>query len=151
MNPIVETAIPIYDPTVEPEIETEDRTNRDGVLAGKRIGLLWNSKVGADKLMRYILDELKEDGAPSNCPKNTTPDRRSRKCMRRWPRNATSPLPRWATEAPALRAGCTMESSWRKKASPRPSSAPSPSGPRSKWSPRCAACRTTRWLISPIP
>lgn len=63
MNPIVEAAIPIYDPTVEPEIETEDRTSRDGALSGKRIGLLWNSKVGADKLMRYILDELRADGA----------------------------------------------------------------------------------------
>ena len=63
MNPAVDTIIPIYDPTVEPEIETEVRTNRDGALSGKRIGLLWNSKVGADKLMRYILDELRTDGA----------------------------------------------------------------------------------------
>ena len=63
MNPMVDTAIAIFDPTVEPEIETGERPNRDGALSGKRIGLLWNSKVGADKLMRYILDELKEDGA----------------------------------------------------------------------------------------
>ncbi len=63
MNSAVDTAIPIYDPTVEPEIEDERRIERDGALAGKRIGLLWNSKVGADKLMRYVLEELRTDGA----------------------------------------------------------------------------------------
>ena len=46
MNPTVDTAIPIYDPTVEPEIETEERTNRDGALTGKRIGLLWELQGG---------------------------------------------------------------------------------------------------------
>lgn len=63
MHPIAETAIPIYDPTVEPEVEAGDRPRRDGALAGKRIGLLWNSKVGADRLMRYVLEELRADGA----------------------------------------------------------------------------------------
>ncbi len=63
MNPATDTAIPIYDPTVEPAVEAEDRPHRDGALAGKRIGLLWNSKVGADRLMRYVLEELRADGA----------------------------------------------------------------------------------------
>lgn len=63
MNPMVDAAIPIYDPTVEPEIEAGERPGRDGALAGKRVGLLWNSKVGADRLMRYVLEELRTDGA----------------------------------------------------------------------------------------
>ncbi len=70
--------------------------------------------------------------------------------MRKWPRNATLPSPRWVTEGPVLRAVCTMESSLKKKAFPRPSSVPSPSAPRSKWSPGCAVCRIILWLISPI-
>ena len=56
-------AIPIYDPTVEPETEAGERPRRDGALAGRRIGLLWNSKAGGDKLMRYALEELRADGA----------------------------------------------------------------------------------------
>ncbi len=63
MNPLTETAVPIYDPTVEPEVKIEGRAARGGALEGKRIGLLWNSKVGGDKLMRYVLEELRSSGA----------------------------------------------------------------------------------------
>lgn len=63
MNPIADAAIPIYDPTVEPEAEAGERPGRDGALEGRRIGLLWNSKAGGDRLMRYVLEELEADGA----------------------------------------------------------------------------------------
>jgi hypothetical protein len=58
----VKTGVPIYDPTVEPEIDPSRPALRDDALSGKRVGLLWNSKVGGDKLMRFVLDELKADG-----------------------------------------------------------------------------------------
>ncbi len=62
----VRTGIPIFDPTVEPEIDPSRPAFRDGVLAGKKVGLLWNSKAGGDKLMRFILEELRADGLDSD-------------------------------------------------------------------------------------
>ncbi len=62
----VRTGGPIYDPAVEPEIDPSRPASRDGALAGKKVGLLWNSKVGGDKLMRFVLEELRADGLDSD-------------------------------------------------------------------------------------
>ncbi len=58
----IKTSIPIYNPTIEPKPEPAQRVPRDDTLSGKRIGLLWNSKVNGDKLMRYVLEELRANG-----------------------------------------------------------------------------------------
>ncbi len=58
----VRTGVPIFDPTVEPEIDPSRPAFRDGALSGKKVGLLWNSKVGGDKLMRFVLEALRADG-----------------------------------------------------------------------------------------
>ncbi len=58
----VRTGVPIFDPTVEPEIDPSRPAPREGGLGGKKVGLLWNSKVGGDKLMRFVLEELRADG-----------------------------------------------------------------------------------------
>ncbi len=54
--------VPIFDPTVAPEVDPSRRAPRKGGLAGKRVGLLWNSKPGGDRLMRYVMEELRADG-----------------------------------------------------------------------------------------
>ena len=57
-----QTGVPIFDPSVEPDIDPSRPAVRDGVLAGKRVGLLWNSKPGGEKLMHYVLEELRASG-----------------------------------------------------------------------------------------
>ncbi|MEE9274982.1 MAG: hypothetical protein V3V62_06725 [bacterium] len=63
MSPKAKTGVPIYDPTVEPEIDPARPAPREGALSGKRVGLLWNSKAGGDKLMRFVLEALRAGGA----------------------------------------------------------------------------------------
>ena len=58
-----ETPVPIFDPAVAPEIDPAKPAPRGGGLEGKRVGTLWNGKVGGDKLMRFVLEELRAGGA----------------------------------------------------------------------------------------
>ena len=58
----VKMGVPIFDPTVVPEVDPSQPALRDGKLAGKVVGILWNSKPGGDRLMRYVMEELRADG-----------------------------------------------------------------------------------------
>ena len=59
---MTENRIPIFDPTVEMNTEEENLAERASDLNQKRCGLLWNSKIGGDKLMHFILQELQKKG-----------------------------------------------------------------------------------------
>jgi hypothetical protein len=54
--------IPIFDPTVEMNTNEENPAKRKSDLNKKKCGLLWNSKIGGDKLMHFILEELNKKG-----------------------------------------------------------------------------------------
>ena len=54
--------IPIFDPTVEMDISKENPAERKSNLNLKKCGLLWNSKIGGNKLMHFILEELQTKG-----------------------------------------------------------------------------------------
>ncbi len=54
--------IPIFDPTVEMNTSKENPAERKSNLNQKKCGLLWNSKIGGNKLMHFILEELQTKG-----------------------------------------------------------------------------------------
>ena len=54
--------IPIFDPTVEMNTNEENPAKGKYDLNKKKFGLLWNSKIGGDKLMHFILEELNKKG-----------------------------------------------------------------------------------------
>jgi len=58
----VQARVPIFDPSVVPETDPSQPAVRDRTLAGKRVGLLWNSKPGGEKLMHFIMEELRSSG-----------------------------------------------------------------------------------------
>ena len=57
-----ENKVPIFDPTVEMNTNKEILAERKSDLNTKKCGLLWNSKIGGDKLMHFILSELNRKG-----------------------------------------------------------------------------------------
>ena len=70
---MTENPVPIFDPAVAPEIDPAKPAPRGGGLEGKRVGTLWNGKVGGDKLMRFVLEELRAGGGGSP-PRHRAPE-----------------------------------------------------------------------------
>jgi len=59
---MTENKFPIFDPTVKMNTEEGKLAKRVSDLNQKKCGLLWNSKIGGEKLMHFILQELQKKG-----------------------------------------------------------------------------------------